>query len=1089
MGRAKGYTVHQHTWKVNARQCLREVVFIGDSSAVHRRGPGTRRLYPGILASVLVRARKPNLMLIRLLFVAVAISLWTVPLAHADNATPVTVPTTIALPTIPVAIATALPTEQPATLAPPVSDSSPVIVVPEHSTPITKVIAPTAPSPTAGVETQPTAPSPVVAPSAQAVPSPGNTRTIGSSHPTSAPTGSPPDINGLTPRTTGNNPQPGSPPVGLTLQPISAQAPAQLACHGKSHPTSPPFLQSPYNGWTSVASFVDHDSPDYTVDGTIVLANGLKATAADGQASDYFPAYWSPTLRQFINYDGHNGYDLELSYQPVLAAGDGTVEYAGWNSPDPSAGYGQMVIINHHNGYATLYGHLSNLEVKTGDKVIAGQEIGISGSTGHSSGPHLHFSVFHDCQVTDPYGWTGQGRDPLRDFNGERAAYLWLPGRDPLLLNPPPGWPTYPLSSRITLPKGITRAAIGHRHVPPVGRLLLLALPAPEARGSVSSGVALARTEGRITAEAEVLAPRLNELRAEGLLDNYEAVPAAGAVWVHGTASAAQLEGLAGVASLAGAQPRDLLAAEAGLAHAVLIQIGNQQAPALWPVGFRSGIHTWRPTVTVLNRHALVAGLAQPGQPVVITLHRGNTIAAVAQAAGDAETGGFVAMLHDGRGQPMVIQTGDVVQFAIGGRDVRVNVLPMSLEARSNRVRGSALSNSTVALSLLASGPTARTIVLHARRSGHFLADPRMHLTAGTLAVTTMLTTAGNQECAAGFVPGMEIHEGEPVVQGWTVGSNPWITVRRGGEFVLREAVHPAADGTFNLELARDHEPVILKAGDGVTLGSSRHHHTVVLPPVAALVQPADDHIQVIGPPYSRIHLSLDGVNRHTWTTTTELPVTGHARLTVTGGPVVAGDRAVARYVMSNGYVISSSAETYGIVVHLGSGVVTGQTRPGAVFTVRAVDSLAHSIGSALVQSDAVTGAFRGTVRTVDHRPTHLSKATRLIVHDGAGTRTYRLSPLAARLSRDTLRLVGQAAGRLHIAVVYTQGKSTQHRSILSSSGNLQWSIPHPSSVIHVVVSQSSRDGLTLQRIVAGPALRCSGHVSARGHTCGRAVH
>ncbi len=43
MGRAKGYTVHQHTWKVNARQGLREVVFIGDSSAVHRRGLGPVR--------------------------------------------------------------------------------------------------------------------------------------------------------------------------------------------------------------------------------------------------------------------------------------------------------------------------------------------------------------------------------------------------------------------------------------------------------------------------------------------------------------------------------------------------------------------------------------------------------------------------------------------------------------------------------------------------------------------------------------------------------------------------------------------------------------------------------------------------------------------------------------------------------------------------------------------------------------------------------------------------------------------------------------------------------------------------------------
>ena len=211
--------------------------------------------------------------------------------------------------------------------------------------------------------------------------------------------------------------------------------------------------------------------PDYEVDGKIVLANGLTATTGDGSSSDFFPSYWSPQLRQYVNYDGHNGYDFDISYQPVLAAAAGTVTFAGWNESDPYAGYGQMVLINHHNGYVTLYGHLSELGVHKGERVAAGQRLGISGTTGHSSGPHLHFSVFHNCHVTDPYGWTGHGKDPLAGFNGERSGYLWLPGHDPLLLNPPPGWPAYPFGVRVSLPS-LEGSRIPSRSVPPADRRL-----------------------------------------------------------------------------------------------------------------------------------------------------------------------------------------------------------------------------------------------------------------------------------------------------------------------------------------------------------------------------------------------------------------------------------------------------------------------------------------------------------------------------------------------------------------------------------------------------------------------------------------
>ena len=373
----------------------------------------------------------------------------------------------------------------------------------------------------------------------------------------------------------------------------AAAAPAQLTCHGHSKPNADPFMAAPFSGWTTINSFLDHDSPDYALDGKIELANGVTAGSGEGQSSDFFPSYWSPALRQYISYDGHNGYDFGISYQPVLAVADGTVTFADWNGPTTSSGYGQMVLIDHHNGYVSLYGHLSKLEVHAGENVRAGQEIGISGTTGNSSGPHLHFSVFHNCLVTDPYGWTGSSDDPLTAFDAEHAAYLWLPGDDPLVLNPPPHWPAFPLGLHLSLPRLRQLARAGKRVVPPSDRLLLLDLPVPNGAGRLSAAAAVTLTESRIAREAVALAPYLRDLRTQGLIDDYQVVPAAAAVWVRGKATSGQLEGLPGVASLSGVRPQDLIAAQNGLAHSVLIQLSSRQAPSLWPAGFRSSLSTW----------------------------------------------------------------------------------------------------------------------------------------------------------------------------------------------------------------------------------------------------------------------------------------------------------------------------------------------------------------------------------------------------------------------------------------------------------------------------------------------------------------
>ena len=94
----------------------------------------------------------------------------------------------------------------------------------------------------------------------------------------------------------------------------------------------------------------------------------------------------------------HTGLDFRSSSgDPVRATATGTVESAGW-----SGGYGKMVEIDHGNGFATRYGHMSEIEVKVGQQIKIGQIIGRVGSTGRSTGPHLHYETRIDGDAVDP---------------------------------------------------------------------------------------------------------------------------------------------------------------------------------------------------------------------------------------------------------------------------------------------------------------------------------------------------------------------------------------------------------------------------------------------------------------------------------------------------------------------------------------------------------------------------------------------------------------------------------------------------------------------------------------------------------------
>ena len=96
---------------------------------------------------------------------------------------------------------------------------------------------------------------------------------------------------------------------------------------------------------------------------------------------------------------GHSGMDLAVpTGTPVRAALPGTVTVAKYNA----GGYGYYVCIDHDNGISTLYGHCSKLLVRVGQTVEAGDIIALSGNTGRSTGPHLHFEVRVNGERTDP---------------------------------------------------------------------------------------------------------------------------------------------------------------------------------------------------------------------------------------------------------------------------------------------------------------------------------------------------------------------------------------------------------------------------------------------------------------------------------------------------------------------------------------------------------------------------------------------------------------------------------------------------------------------------------------------------------------
>lgn len=106
----------------------------------------------------------------------------------------------------------------------------------------------------------------------------------------------------------------------------------------------------------------------------------------------------------------HNGIDFKGPHgEPILAAATGTVTHAGWQS-----GYGKTVEITHGNGLMTRYAHLSRINVTTGQKVEQGLQVGAMGSTGRSTGTHLHFEVRLNGAAINPRPFLETNSDVLK---------------------------------------------------------------------------------------------------------------------------------------------------------------------------------------------------------------------------------------------------------------------------------------------------------------------------------------------------------------------------------------------------------------------------------------------------------------------------------------------------------------------------------------------------------------------------------------------------------------------------------------------------------------------------------------------------
>ena len=144
------------------------------------------------------------------------------------------------------------------------------------------------------------------------------------------------------------------------------------------------------------------DTTDAKITEVINEQAKIKAATLDGVYFSVKPVSGNITSRygavESVRDHTHAGLDIAAPYgTTIVAAADGEITYSGWMS-----GYGNLIIIDHGNGIQTYYGHCSKLYAKVGDEVKAGNTIAAVGSTGNSTGNHLHFEIRKNGTTLNP---------------------------------------------------------------------------------------------------------------------------------------------------------------------------------------------------------------------------------------------------------------------------------------------------------------------------------------------------------------------------------------------------------------------------------------------------------------------------------------------------------------------------------------------------------------------------------------------------------------------------------------------------------------------------------------------------------------
>jgi murein DD-endopeptidase MepM/ murein hydrolase activator NlpD len=151
-------------------------------------------------------------------------------------------------------------------------------------------------------------------------------------------------------------------------------------------------------------------------DGNSVQKMFLKAPVAFKYISSGFTT-GKRYVEAFNVSTGHRAVDYAAPLgTPIRAVGNGTVVSTGWNS----SGYGNLTTIRHNSTYSTNYAHQSKIIVKRGQKVSQGDVIGYVGSTGFSTGPHLHYEMVKNGVKVNPLQEVLPPGKPIKDENKER---------------------------------------------------------------------------------------------------------------------------------------------------------------------------------------------------------------------------------------------------------------------------------------------------------------------------------------------------------------------------------------------------------------------------------------------------------------------------------------------------------------------------------------------------------------------------------------------------------------------------------------------------------------------------------------------